>query len=361
MPIGKKTTWAQLRVGLLALAALSLLAVLIILLSGENPLFRSRMPVYTYYGDAAAVVSGAPVRLNGILVGKVGAVELSNETDPGRVVRVTLEIDEQFLSSIPEDSVTRLAQTSLLAARYVNIKKGVSPRPVQAGGELASTTDAALEDLFQQGNTTLAALQSILRRVESLVIEIEDGKGTIGRFIRNPRFYDGLVETVEETQKLLRAINNPNSSLGRIIYQDELYNDVRGVIGRVNTLLESVDRDLNSGQGTLSKLLKDPELHDQLVATLGDVRQTMRLINSGDGTVAKLLNDPSLHTQIQALIANMDRLVGHINSGEGTLGQLLLNPQLYENIDGLTREMNGLMRDFRANPKKFLTIRLTLF
>jgi phospholipid/cholesterol/gamma-HCH transport system substrate-binding protein len=361
MPIGKKTTWAQLRVGLLALFALSLLALLIILLSGENPLFRTRVPVYTYYGDAAAVVTGAPVRLNGILVGKVGAVELSNEADPSRVVRVTLEIDEEFLPAIPEDSTTRLAQTSLLAARYVNIRKGTSAQAVQPGGELASTTDAALEDLFQQGNSTLAALQSILRRVESLVIEIEDGKGTIGRFIRDPRFYDGLVETVDETQKLLRAINNPDSTLGKVIYEDELYNDIRGMIGRVNTLLETVDRDLNSGQGTLSKLLKDPALHDELVATLGDVRETIRLINSGDGTVSRLLNDPSLHNQIQALVASMDQLVGHINSGEGTLGQLLLNPQLYENIDGLTREMSGLMRDFRANPKKFLTIRLTLF
>ena len=47
--------------------------------------------------------------------------------------------------------------------------------------------------------------------------------------------------------------------------------------------------------------------------------------------------------------------------GQGTLGQLLVNPQLYESLDGTTREMQGLFKDFRANPKKFLRIKLGIF
>jgi phospholipid/cholesterol/gamma-HCH transport system substrate-binding protein len=38
-----------------------------------------------------------------------------------------------------------------------------------------------------------------------------------------------------------------------------------------------------------------------------------------------------------------------------------VNPAMYENLDGLTREMQGLMKDFRANPKKFLRIKLAIF
>jgi len=40
---------------------------------------------------------------------------------------------------------------------------------------------------------------------------------------------------------------------------------------------------------------------------------------------------------------------------------LLVNPSLYQNLDSTTREINGLMKDFRANPKKFLRIKLGLF
>ena len=50
-----------------------------------------------------------------------------------------------------------------------------------------------------------------------------------------------------------------------------------------------------------------------------------------------------------------------INNGQGTLGQLAVNPALYESLDGTTREVQGLLKDFRANPKKFLTIQLKLF
>ena len=38
-----------------------------------------------------------------------------------------------------------------------------------------------------------------------------------------------------------------------------------------------------------------------------------------------------------------------------------MNPSLYESLDGTTREVHGLLKDFRANPKKFLTIKLALF
>jgi phospholipid/cholesterol/gamma-HCH transport system substrate-binding protein len=40
---------------------------------------------------------------------------------------------------------------------------------------------------------------------------------------------------------------------------------------------------------------------------------------------------------------------------------LLNNPALYEDLDGTTRELQGLLKDFRANPKKFLRIKLGLF
>jgi phospholipid/cholesterol/gamma-HCH transport system substrate-binding protein len=50
-----------------------------------------------------------------------------------------------------------------------------------------------------------------------------------------------------------------------------------------------------------------------------------------------------------------------INSGQGTLGQLMVNPQLYEAMTGATREFQSLAKDMRANPKKFLSLRLVLF
>src|SRR5689334_9986732 len=102
MPATSRSTWAQLKVGLMAAFALLLLAFLIILMSGSNPLFRRTSAVYTYLSDSSAMTEGAtPVRLNGILIGNVKKIELSGSSDPNRIVKLTLSIYDDALPLVP--------------------------------------------------------------------------------------------------------------------------------------------------------------------------------------------------------------------------------------------------------------------
>jgi phospholipid/cholesterol/gamma-HCH transport system substrate-binding protein len=57
----------------------------------------------------------------------------------------------------------------------------------------------------------------------------------------------------------------------------------------------------------------------------------------------------------------VDGIIDKINAGQGTIGQLLVNPQLYDTLNGATGEMQQLLKDIRANPKKFLRVKLALF
>ncbi len=91
------------------------------------------------------------------------------------------------------------------------------------------------------------------------------------------------------------------------------------------------------------------------------MRLVLTGIQEGKGTAGKLLKSDELHTQIAGLIKRIDTTVEKLNTGQGTIGQLLVNPQLYESLNGVSKEMHGLMKDFRANPKKFLHIKLGLF
>ncbi len=60
-------------------------------------------------------------------------------------------------------------------------------------------------------------------------------------------------------------------------------------------------------------------------------------------------------------MTKLETTLDKLNTGQGTLGQLLVNPSLYESLNGASLEMQGLMKDFRANPKKFLRIKLAIF
>jgi phospholipid/cholesterol/gamma-HCH transport system substrate-binding protein len=60
-------------------------------------------------------------------------------------------------------------------------------------------------------------------------------------------------------------------------------------------------------------------------------------------------------------MAKIDTTIDKVNSGQGTLGQLMVNPQLYESMNGATREAQALLKDIRANPRRFLRIKLAVF
>jgi phospholipid/cholesterol/gamma-HCH transport system substrate-binding protein len=353
MPTTSKSKWAQLKVGLMAIVALLILAFLIVLMSGVNPLFRRTTEVFTYLGDSVAMTEGAtPVRLNGILIGKVKKIELSGSSDPGRIVKLTLSIYDDSLPLVPVDSQAKLAQQNLLGSRYVNIKKGKSPQTIQAGAEIASADTPEIEDLFQQGSSTLAALQKIMDRVNGIIDDIQGGKGTIGALLVDRTLYDRAVEIVDDVKKLTAALNASDSTIGHLIHDDVLYQDVRGTVVKIDTMLDN----LNAGQGTAGKLLKDDALYNELHATISDVRETIGKINKGDGTVSKLLNSSELHDQLVTSMGKLDSVLDKVNNGDGTIGRLMNDPSLFEGLDGTTRDLQGFIKEFRANPKKFLTI-----
>src|SRR5579863_5376981 len=124
MALQNKKRWAQLKVGLLSIFALALLAFLIFLMTSSTGLFVQRTDVYTFLDDSAAIANGAPVRLNGITVGRVATIGLSGSSEPNRIVRVTLQVENKFLPSIPVDSQAAIAAENLLGTKYINIKKG---------------------------------------------------------------------------------------------------------------------------------------------------------------------------------------------------------------------------------------------
>ena len=71
-----KIRWSQLKVGVIAFAAVIILALLILLLTGSRGIFQHNEIIRTYLDDASGIAESTPVRLNGILVGAVQVVRL---------------------------------------------------------------------------------------------------------------------------------------------------------------------------------------------------------------------------------------------------------------------------------------------
>jgi phospholipid/cholesterol/gamma-HCH transport system substrate-binding protein len=84
-------------------------------------------------------------------------------------------------------------------------------------------------------------------------------------------------------------------------------------------------------------------------------------ISKGEGTAGKLVTDAELYNRLNSMADRLDKLTMALNQGEGTAGQLLRDKQLYENMNGAVSELHNLVKDIRADPKKYLNVRVSIF
>jgi phospholipid/cholesterol/gamma-HCH transport system substrate-binding protein len=353
----QKVKWSQLRVGLLGAFSLLLLGSLIFVLTTSKNLFSPRSTVYTMMESTGGLTKGSAVLLNGIPIGKINEISLSGDRTRGKAVRIEMEVQNEMLKHIPVDSQAGLSSENLLGAKLLNIRRGVSTNTMSGGGTLNSFTMPELEDIQAQATETLGVLRSILIKLDGVVAQIEGGKGSIGRLLKDEEVYTRIVSITKEVQTLAQTLNSGKGTLGKLLYDESIYNDARRTLARMDSIVAGVE----SGQGTAGKLLKDPAVYDEAKRSVEELRKLVSELNAGKGTAGKLLKDEALHQQLNATLKKVDTTFDNLNSGKGSLGLMMTNPQLYENLNGATYEMQGLMKDFRANPKKFLRIKLGLF
>jgi phospholipid/cholesterol/gamma-HCH transport system substrate-binding protein len=357
MPAKEKVSFAQLKVGILSIVALACVVLIVFLLTGNASWFKKQVELHMYTSDAAGLTPGAPVRINGIQAGTVRRVALSGETNPQRVIRVDFVVDQEMQKQIPADSIASVSSDNLLGSTKVSqINKGTRPDIIQTGATVKSADTRQFDALIQQGYNVLDSLQLILGKVQDIVAAVEVGKGTIGKLLVDETLYNNLQATVSQVQLLATTLNS-KKGIGRIINDEALYDQIQNILGR----FDQMTADLQAGKGTAGMLLKDPKVYNDLDSSLDQINTMLTKINNGQGSVGKLLNDPKIANQLSEAMTKLNVTLDKVNSGQGTIGQLMVNPQLYESANGTTRELHDLLRDFRANPKKFLTIKLKLF
>ncbi len=357
MPDRRKVRWSQLKVGVVAITAFAIIFVLVFLLTGSKGIFRRYDVLHTYMRDALGMTKGSSVRLNGIEIGYLNTVSLTNSPDPKRAVEFNMRVQPKYLPDIPVDSVATITAANLLGDKFIDITRGKEKRTVQDGSELTALQGQDIPELMAQSAVLLDSFQTIINRIGGLLSYVEEGKGNIGLLLKDRELYDRLNAMVLEGQQLLADVRHGNGSLSKVLYSDELYNDIRSPINRINDLLAG----LQAGQGTAGKLMKDPALFDDAQKTIAQLQTLVADLNAGKGTAGQLLKNDQIAKQIETLTAKLNTTIDRINSGQGTVGQLLVNPSLYDALTGATREFQSLAKDVRANPKKFLTLRLALF
>lgn len=361
MPSQQEVKWSQLKVGLIVLVSIALLSSLLFLMTTSSGLsvFSHKIYVTAYFSNSNGLKVGAPVGLEGVTIGDVKSVTVSTDPERKRTpVKVVLKLDPKFHSSLHTDSRASLSTVGVLGDTIVDINSRTAVGPeLQTGDELKTLQTPNLDDVVKASEGTIESLNVILSKVDSIVSSIENGTGTVGKFIQDPQLYQEATATVTQLQKLTQDLNNGKGSMGKLMQDDELYNRLNDTAAKLDTITTA----LNDGKGTAGKLLKDDTLYNNLNATLQHANSLLAEADAGKGALGLMIKDPAFARKLDNTVTQLDTLLTNVNTGKGTIGKLATDDTVYANLNTLLTSSNGLVGDIRKDPKKYLVIRLKIF
>jgi phospholipid/cholesterol/gamma-HCH transport system substrate-binding protein len=346
MPRTRSLAWSELKVGVMAVAALALTAILIVAVGGASGFAWERYDLKTSFENVQGLKSGAIVRVAGVEVGKVTDVRLAG---PG--VEVILSLKKENQVRVTTDSRASIGSLSLLGDPIIEVSPSSTGTPLKDGDFIKSNKPATqLSDVAGSANEGIVEATALLK-------DIRQGKGTVGKLFTDQQLYNDLNAFVDSANAVTASINKGKGTLGKFTNDPQVYNQLQASLNNLN----EITRRINAGEGSLGQLLKDDKLAKSMSGTAANFEQISGRLTRGDNTAGKLLTEKELYDKLNSTMTRLDELTRNLNSGQGTAGQLLHNKEMYDNMNSAANELKGLIADIRKDPKKYLNVKVSIF
>ena len=346
MPRTRSLAWSELKIGVMAVAALVLTALLVIAIGGASGFAWQRYGLKTTFANVQGLKAGAIVRIAGVEVGKVTRVALS-----GAGVEVHLSIKEENQARVTTDSFASIGAMSLLGEPLIDVSASTTGTPLKDGDVIKSKKPASqLSDVAETANEGIVEATALLK-------DIREGKGSVGKLFTEDTLYRDLNAFVDSANEVTASINKSKGTLGKLANDPKAYNQLAASLAS----LQEITRKINAGEGSIGQLLKDDKLAKSLSAATANVEQVTARLNRGDNTAGKLLTEKELYDKLNSTVNRLDELTKNLTDGKGTAGQLLHDTKLYDTMNSAATEMKELIAAIKKDPKKYLTVRVSIF
>lgn len=380
MPQNNPARLSELRVGLLVLLALAILVLVIFAVSGDLkiPGFGKTTIIRTEMPTVDGLRKGAEVRLSGKKIGSVKSINFSSQipTTPEAPnnVEIVMEIDGKLdgraaIERIRSDSIATLKTAGVLGDNVIDITPGtMNGKAINNGDKISSQAQKSVGDILNGTNEAIKNFRDISDDVKVITGRLREGEGAAGRLLKDETLYVDLDRTVRQAETLLSQVREGDGTISRLIKDPVLYNQVTETVNQLRGISNDINAQLSTGKGTIGKLLKDEALYNNANALIAKADQisarldrTMEKVERGEGNLGKLVNDEKLYADARQTVETLKGIAERLEKGEGTAGMLLKDDKLYNNVNTLSAEITKLIYDFRQNPKKYLSVKVTIF
>jgi phospholipid/cholesterol/gamma-HCH transport system substrate-binding protein len=304
------------RVGLFFLLGLALIWVTFETLH-DGKVFKDRgYTLVAGFESLKELKQGDEVRMAGV---KIGSVEETHLSPSGRRAEAVLRIDPKVI--VKSDATASIVMAGLIGTNYVGIDLGTNDAaPLKDGAEIQTRVTPDI-------NAIMSELGNLGKKLEGALGSITTGINGDGK---NPGLFQKIDKVVtENSEKISVTMTN----------------------------LQDVTTKLNKGEGTLGRLINDPKMHDELVASVTEIKTAathartfianaqaiVDQVKAGKGALGALVFDEKTATDLKNSVANLRSVSDKLAKGEGTLGKLINDDSILRDAQAVLKKANNAL------------------
>lgn len=331
---------ATAKIGLFALAVLTVLAVLVLKI--EDLPFSGKARARTVeisFQDVAGLDDKSAVRIAGVRVGRVDGIRLL--PDGTAVARLLLEQDVE----LRDGSWGQVKNLGLLGDKYVELFPGDPAKPRLAEGtRLQGRVPVQFDEL-----TKLA--RDIGKDVKELSGALSSSLGGEAGEAKINRIVDNVGALAEQLRKLVEA-NRQNVDV-TVANLREFSASIRETLARIDRIL---DENRSGVKGSVANI---EDLSGRLRLSADNLNSITTKIDSGQGTMGKLLNDETAHENLNEALKSVKTGFDELNTTLTRVNRIQLDLGFYGEYATRTEGWRGAFRlDVTPREGKFYRLEL---
>ncbi len=306
-----------IRVGLFFLLGVALAWITFESLSGGQ-LFKKRgYTLVAPFANLKGLKTGDDILMAGVKIGSVAQTRLGNQR-----VEAVLTIEPKV--SIPADAVASVETSSLLGSQHLAVSFGRAATFLKDGDEIHTKNTTDMNEVIAQLGSLGAKLESVADGVSKA---LGGGEGSSSMFSKLDKIVTEngpkLTETIANLQDITAKIKNSEGTIGKLVNDPKLHDELLASVSEIKLAAadartfmgdaKTIVADVKSGKGTLGVLLYDEAAANNIKVTAANLRSISDKINSGQGTLGKLISDDGMYKDLQSTLKKADQMIDGLN------------------------------------------------
>jgi len=267
----------KVKLGFFILVGLIIFVIAIFFIGKQKNLFSPVFKVSTTFHNISGLQVGNNVRFSGINVGIVDNIMIIDDS----TVQVDVLIRRNVQEFIKADSQAGIGSSGIIGDRLLIITQGSTEAPTVRDGQFVVSiepveTDAIITSL----NTTAESVEIITLELAEIMVNINSGQGALGRLISDSTIAENINLTIENLKKSSAGLDETIETTKTNVYA--FMESLQQTAAKTETASQHLGEimvQINSGEGTLGRLIQDTTMADNLDQTLIYLKQSSQGLN----------------------------------------------------------------------------------